>query len=127
MDKYCEHCYLRDAKPCMECSTCNPGHRNFRPAPVSPPTNAAFIAHSRDDIPYLLSRLEKTEAENRWIPVGERLPENGIDVLLYWSNDAQNKKYVDIERYHIDHWETLDRPWIRAIAWMPLPEPPKGE
>lgn len=25
--------------------------------------NAAFIAHARDDIPYLLSRLEKAEAE----------------------------------------------------------------
>ena len=73
------------------------------------------------------ARAEKAEAENRWIPVSERLPENGIDALLYWSNDAQNEKYVDIERYHIDHWETLDRPWIRAIAWMPLPEPPKGE
>jgi hypothetical protein len=73
------------------------------------------------------TRAEKAEAENRWIPVSERLPENGIDVLLYWSNDAQNEKYVDIERYHIDHWETLDRPWIRAISWMPLPEPPKGE
>ena len=78
-------------------------------------------------VPQLCDALEAAEAENRWIPVSERLPENGIDALLYWSNDAQNEKYVDIERYHIDHWETLDRPWIRAIAWMPLPEPPKGE
>ena len=79
-----------------------------------------------DALETMTARAEKAEAENRWIPVSERLPENGIDALLYWSNDAQNEKYVDIERYHIDHWETLDRPWIRAIAWMPLPEPPKG-
>ena len=79
-----------------------------------------------DALVAMTARAEKAEAENRWIPVSERLPENGIDALLYWSNDAQNEKYVDIERYHIDHWETLDRPWIRAIAWMPLPEPPKG-
>lgn len=32
MNKWCERCYLRDAKPCAECSTCFPGHRNFRQA-----------------------------------------------------------------------------------------------
>ena len=48
MDKYCERCYARDAKPCMECSTCNPGHRNFRPALVSPPTNADRIRGMSD-------------------------------------------------------------------------------
>jgi hypothetical protein len=72
-----------------------------------------------------LRAQSSSEKPNNWISVEDRLPENGIDVLLYWSNDAQNEKYVDMERYHIDHWETLDRPRIRAIAWMPLPEPPE--
>lgn len=49
MDKYCELCYARDAKPCMECSVCNPGHRNFRPAPTPPPTNADRIRGMSDE------------------------------------------------------------------------------
>ena len=49
MDKYCERCYARDAKPCMECSVCNPGHRNFRPAPTPPPTNADRIRSMSDE------------------------------------------------------------------------------
>jgi len=49
MDKYCERCYLRDAKPCMECSTCNPGHRNFKPAPTPLPTNADRIRSMSDE------------------------------------------------------------------------------
>lgn len=49
MDKYCEHCYLCDAKPCMECSTCNPGHRNFKPAPTPLPTNADRIRSMSDE------------------------------------------------------------------------------
>src|SRR5574344_2017559 len=91
------------------------------------PVHITDVKYLLSEVEQLTARVEKAEAENRWISVSERLPGNGIDVLLYWSNDAQNKKYVDMERYHIDHWETLDRPWIRAIAWMPLPEPPKGE
>lgn len=49
MNKYCERCYLRDAKPCMECSTCNPGHRNFKPAPTPLPTNADRIRSMSDE------------------------------------------------------------------------------
>ena len=49
MDKYCERCYARDAKPCMECSTCNPGHHNFRSAPTLPPTHADCIRFMSDE------------------------------------------------------------------------------
>lgn len=49
MDKYCERCYLQDAKPCMECSVCNPGHRNFRPATTPTFTNADCIRGMSDE------------------------------------------------------------------------------
>ena len=63
MDKYCKHCYLQDAKPCMECNTCNPGHRNFRPAPAAPPDNAAPQGCDFCNAPYVVlsgSRISKT-------------------------------------------------------------------
>lgn len=31
--KNCNICYLRDAKPCYECSACMAGDCHFRPAP----------------------------------------------------------------------------------------------
>ena len=31
--KNCNICYLRDAKPCYECSACMAGDSHFRPAP----------------------------------------------------------------------------------------------
>lgn len=49
VDKYCERCYARDAKPCMECSTCNPGHHNFRSVPTLPPTNGDRIRARTDE------------------------------------------------------------------------------
>lgn len=57
MDKYCERCYARDAKPCMECSTCNPGHRNFRPMPTPGPTHAARMLTGLKDVECLCELL----------------------------------------------------------------------
>lgn len=78
----------------------------------------------------VLSLLNKTE----WIPVIERLPEDGRPVLVY----AWNVHHV-IARY--DEFRTDDgykKVWVTAdawngnteithkvIAWMPLPEPYK--
>ena len=62
----------------------------------------------------------------RWIPVSERLPEDGT-----W-NIFSDGKNISVERYKmdaIDHffpqgrWFSLDE----AIAWMPLPEPYREE
>lgn len=73
---------------------------------------------------------------NRWIPCSERLPETGVEVLLwfeYFRYGEYNRMYqtYGIGQYFknydfwlIDHetgWQKL-----HVIAWMPLPEPPKG-
>ena len=73
--------------------------------------------------------------EQRWIPVSERLPEDGRPVLIY----AWNVHHV-IARY--DTFRTDDgykKTWVTAdawngnteigqevMAWMPLPEPFKA-
>ena len=63
---------------------------------------------------------------DRWIPVTEKLPENDVDVLV--TDWACNAPWI-----YVDKCGTYDdgtRFWYYAqnpIAWMPLPEPWKGE
>ena len=66
------------------------------------------------------------QPEQKWIPVTERLPEDGT-----W-NIFSDGETISVERYKmdaIDHffpqgrWFSLDK----AIAWMPLPAPPEEE
>ena len=63
-----------------------------------------------------------TEKTGRWIPVGERLPENRnqeVLISLEWG--------IDIGRYSDGEWHSE---WINhyddgnVLAWMPLPLPP---
>ena len=87
--------------------------------------------------------LERKLAEREWIPVSERLPEkpgqylvfyhgvvikNNIDLMWYGKPSMPNievnrkKKYF----YRSDS-EWGDIIYDEVIAWMPLPDPYKGE
>jgi hypothetical protein len=62
------------------------------------------------------------EWERRWIPVGERLPQPDVDVLVHFA----------ISGFEIGCIEGLSGGWLcardvcrdEATHWMPLPEPP---
>lgn len=60
--------------------------------------------------------LWRVPSGQQWIPCDERLPEEDGEYLIY-------NGYGKI---HIDHYSGC-LGWLqhRAIAWMPLPEPPK--
>ena len=59
----------------------------------------------------------REQEERRWIPVAERLPDVGIEVLIYSEDDG-----VCVDYYGGDSFGYYD-----VTHWMPLPEPPKGE
>ena len=70
----------------------------------------------------------ETETSDKWIPCSERLPEEGVTVLC--TEKGTQKVYVGWyltikNQYH--GWLDSDGFSMDVIAWMPLPEPYKGE
>ena len=56
--------------------------------------------------------------EPKWIPCSERLPDTNGDYLVTGRQGAVNKRRFEDGRWY-GNWAVL--------AWMPLPEPYKGE
>lgn len=74
-------------------------------------------------------RLEEDEKKPRWIPVTERLPEQGKRYLVIRYDYVTNTPFVDI-LWHDAHdlwWNRLYKGQYAVTHWMPLPEPPKEE
>ena len=70
----------------------------------------------------------------QWISVKDRLPEDGEDVLIwyeYFRYGSYNRMYKTYEiAYQYDGFWSGVNPLgqkARVFAWMPLPEPPKGD
>jgi len=85
-----------------------------------------------EEITDLNTRIAELEAERRWIPVSERLPEDGVAVLVAFT---ENPKDIDIltAKYYkhyagfggLDNWWNIEG-WHtgNVTHWIPLPEPP---
>lgn len=59
------------------------------------------------------------QSEQRWIPVSERLPEERQEILATTTDNAWGDVVI-IRTYYKEMHKSV-------IAWMPLPEPWKGE
>ena len=59
----------------------------------------------------------RDQEERSWIPVTEKLPDVGIEVLIYSEDDG-----VCVDYYVGDSFGYYD-----VTHWMPLPEPPKED
>jgi len=71
----------------------------------------------------LNARIAELEAERRWIPVSERLPEDGEVVWLWDGNNLGMGYYLVLSGCFMDRDTPLRR--IKPTHWMPLPKPPE--
>ena len=78
----------------------------------------------------------RAEPERKWIPVSEALPENNRQVLVYAQSThfalAKYDEMMEPDGKWKKQWVTFDawKPYYtieNVIAWMPLPEPWRGE
>lgn len=83
-------------------------------------------------IEYWTSRCEATERElaalkeqRRWIPVGERLPDDNAEVLFYGHHNCITLGYYHHEKWYFDTGWEFDLGTV--THWQPLPEPPETE
>lgn len=76
---------------------------------------------SPEHIMELVEALSRSENPNKWIPISERLPEEGEEVLVS-GYDTYNKKVI-IARYQGEQYGFTCG---LVSAWMTLPEPYKA-
>ena len=70
------------------------------------------------------------QKHGRWIPCSERLPDNGVAVLV-WTGENNFKVWLAEYSKYMETW-TLAGNYVplrknAVIAWMPLPGPPESE
>lgn len=63
---------------------------------------------------------------SRWIPVEERLPEHGKNVLVHVANRVGMwHTEIDWQKDNGEWANNADCEWYTITHWMPLPEPPE--
>ncbi len=86
------------------------------------------------DIKDALEALPSAQPEQRWIPVSERLPDVGKEVLVCY--DFKGHRFVltgtlygdgKFHGYDDEYLTPEGRLHRKAVAWQPLPEPWKAK
>ena len=67
---------------------------------------------------FYLARVPSVQPEPRWVSCSERLP---FDAGYYLTTTTYNEVFCDY--WNLNEWNRTEQ----VIAWMPLPEPYKGD
>lgn len=70
----------------------------------------------------LLTAIEVLEQDNEWISVKDRMPEEGVDVLVYLNRKGADVDFVDRESGNFFYYDEGE-----ITHWRPLPELPESE
>lgn len=88
-----------------------------------------FLANrptERDSLIVAVQKAFDSLEKQRWIPVSERLPEEG-EVVLTQAKFKDDVKMAVSSRIDYNYWTGWGTRDINIIAWMPLPEPARLE
>ena len=87
------------------------------------------ILKCNKEVRIALRNMPSAQPERKWIPVSERLPEDGTDIFVTYV-DEEETRIIPVN-YGRGTWfdcifdRALDS--LKVTAWMPLPEPWKGD
>lgn len=87
---------------------------------------------SKGDFIALCADESRSENPNKWIPCSERLPKVGSEVLVCYDCKGKRSVYIanfygdgEFNGYDDEYLTSEGRKYRKAVAWMPLPTPPK--
>ena len=79
----------------------------------------------------VFSKIPSAEPERKWIPASEVLPEGAMRVLTTIETNHKGKQvrsgFYYQNYFHNDNGDTWNATDKEVLAWMPLPEPYRGE
>ena len=74
---------------------------------------------------YLDKRISSIKPKSEWISVKDRMPEEGVDVLVY-GDICLNRKSVDVDFVDRESGNFFYYDEGEVTHWRPLPEPPES-
>ena len=93
--------------------------------------DATYARQLKMEADYLIANGVTFATDNnvgsKWIPVTERLPDNGEIVLACGKRHATSGMFQGALRNNPKLWHWKGNTLKEVTHWMPLPEPPKGE
>ena len=82
------------------------------------------VLNDSETILRILQKFSEEPSAQQWIPCSERLPTEGVNVLV---TTPWKQIFIAWLDYDDGEWITYEVNDKKIIAWMPLPEPYKEE